>query len=85
MMPVRSAGATSTEWYGFVGWITTFVAYGAPPPPRPLSPLLDTLCFLRPFLFGRDGRLRMAVLFLTWAYVSETWLTAAGITYYPSK
>ena len=72
---LRDAVST-VEVYGFVGWITSAVAYGK------LGASSFSNCLAQP---ANVPRRPAAVLYLLWAFTPPRYLEAYGISYYPSQ
>lgn len=76
---------SSVEVFGFLGWITTSVAYSAWQIVLSLWCLWGQLMYTQTTWSDNDTMLFDAVLFILWAFVPDEVLHRHGITYYPSR
>jgi len=85
MPPGMLQGATSTEWYGFVGWVTTGMLYvafllWAYTPDDWLQAAGLTYVPSKYWALGLMTWLGAAAIFVFWAYESICMMTVAPVT-----
>lgn len=82
-----SAASPSVEVYGYAGWVASYVALGVRGNVQELASAPQAAGSVR----GSQRNacacpVRMpAACYTAWAFLPESYLHAAGITYYPSK